>query len=70
MNDEADVTEGKAVTLQETSVINEEEKNLGAIEVNADEFNNKVTQDQFETDVKNKSEIIKTEEADGSYNKG
>ena len=67
MDDEADVTEGKLVTLQQTGVINEKEKNLGAIEVNADEFNNK---DQFETDVKNKSEIIKIEEADGSNNKG
>lgn len=67
MDDEADVTEGKLVTLQQTGVINEGEKNLGAIEVNADEFNNK---DQFETDVKNKSEIIKIEEADGSNNKG
>lgn len=67
MDDEADVTEDKLVTLQQTGVINEEEKNLGAIEINADEFNNK---DQFETDVKNKSEIIKIEEADGSNNKG
>ena len=67
MDDEADVTEGKLVTLQQTGVINEGEKNLGAIEINADEFNNK---DQFETDVKNKSEIIKIEEADGSNNKG
>ena len=67
MYDEADVTEGKLVTLQQAGVINEGEKNLGAIEVNADEFNNK---DQFETDVKNKSEIIKIEEADGSNNKG
>ena len=70
MDDEADVTEDKVVTLQETGAIDEEEEKIGVIQLNTDEINNKVTQNQFETDVNNKSELIKAEEADGIDNKG